>query len=135
MDFETRAFKYQNSINRGGKGDHVTLKEAPAEPRTRSKKDTKKWCKGVVGREHNWVWIYRDILPNTNRVRGGVFKEPPLPTVEEEESVEWRRQNQWSLPRAANYCTICSKQREWWTNSFDLRRKGIPILTKLPSQE
>ncbi len=134
MDFETRAFKYQNSINRGGKGDHVTLKEAPAEPRTRSKKDTKKWCKGVVGREHKWVWVYGSLLSNYGGRETSVT-EIPVPSVEEEESVEWRRKNRWSLPRATHYCTVCCKQKEWYTNSFDLRRKGIPILTKLPVQD
>ncbi len=133
MDIETRAFKYQSSINRGGKGDHVTMKDAPAEPRTKSKKDTKKWCKGVVGRDHNWVWIYRDLLPGSSRHHmQEKFEVPPLPTVEEEQSGEWKRENRWKLPRAVRYCTTCCKQREWWTNSFDLRRQGIMILTKLP---
>lgn len=33
-------------------------KPVPDEPRkTHAKKDTKRWCKGKVGREHNLEWI------------------------------------------------------------------------------
>ena len=28
----------------------------PEEPKPSNHKDTKKWCKGVKGREHNYVW-------------------------------------------------------------------------------
>lgn len=31
--------------------------EPPEEMRGKSKKDTRKWCKGVVGREHAWETI------------------------------------------------------------------------------
>lgn len=28
----------------------------PEEPKPSNHKDTKKWCKGVKGREHNYIW-------------------------------------------------------------------------------
>lgn len=35
-------------------------KEQPEQSKKRSKKNTRKWCKGVVGREHDFEWqIYR----------------------------------------------------------------------------
>ncbi len=127
MDIETRAFKYQNSINRGGKGDHVTLKDAPAEPRSKSKKDTKKWCKGVVGRQHKKVWVYSEIT--WGHMQGKPFVEPSLEFLREH-AKEWYQCG----ISAKQMCSVCRKYIRYG-DAYKLRFQGITILTKLPSQD
>lgn len=34
------------------------IKPLPEQPKFHSKKDTKKWCKGVVGREHDYEYQF-----------------------------------------------------------------------------
>lgn len=127
MDFETRAFKYQNSINRGGKGDHVTLKEAPAEPRIRSKKDTKKWCKGVVGREHKAVWVYTEMTYKHRQ--NEVFVEPSLEFLRDRKGVAWGGEIS-----AISFCSVCRKCIKYG-DAYMLRLAGVSIMTALPAQE
>lgn len=41
----------------GGRARRQHTKGAPEEMRhRRAKKDTRRWCRGVEGREHQWVW-------------------------------------------------------------------------------
>jgi hypothetical protein len=35
-------------------------------PPHRSKKDTRRWCRGKVGVEHQWAWVRRSELPNAH---------------------------------------------------------------------
>lgn len=35
----------------------MTKPDAPVKPRRGNSKDTRRWCKGVVGREHKWKRI------------------------------------------------------------------------------
>lgn len=34
--------------------------DGPEMPAHQSNKDTKRWCRGVVRREHRYVWFYND---------------------------------------------------------------------------
>lgn len=36
------------------------MKDSPEVGKHRSKKDTKRWCKGKVGREHQLEWVGKD---------------------------------------------------------------------------
>ena len=38
------------------RGQILRDRPQPDEPKRSNHKDTKKWCKGVKGREHNYVW-------------------------------------------------------------------------------
>jgi hypothetical protein len=58
----------------------------PAKPPPSHKKDTRRWCKGVVGREHNIVtedWKHNGMLP--------------------------RRKHDMVIDR----CTVCLKELKW----------------------
>lgn len=39
------------------RGKFLKEKPQPEEPRPYNHKDTKKWCKGVKGRKHSYVWV------------------------------------------------------------------------------
>lgn len=39
------------------RGKYLKEKPQPEEPKRSNHKDTKKWCKGVKGRLHDYVWI------------------------------------------------------------------------------
>ena len=48
-----------------------TVPPAPEVPRPGNNKDTKRWCKGVVGREHHgkWVeWLHIGVTTGTRKV-------------------------------------------------------------------
>lgn len=131
-NYDTNRFKYATTKSGYG-APRTVISDAPEQPRTKSKKDTKKWCKGVAGRDHKWAWVYRDILPNCHYRRDGAtveFQEKPLLTLEEERAQV--KTGDWYIDRAVKLCLVCGKQRDWWTNAFELRRQGIQILTKLP---
>ena len=129
-NYDTMAFKHAPA-KFNGKGHQTVIAEAPEIPRLpQNKKNTKKWCKGVVGREHQLVWVYRDCLPNSSRHSGQVkFVEPPIPTLEEEKKL-----NRWvQIPWAQHICVVCHKHVKWGENSFALRRAGVKILLELPA--
>jgi hypothetical protein len=131
-NYDTNSFKRADS-KKSYDSTRTQVKEAPAEVKSRSKKDTKKWCKGVVGREHQWAWVYREALPNCRWNRWGQTEkiiEPPLPTLEEEKKIDRHRWN--AIPRAQQICLVCQKHKGWGENSFSLRRQGIKIHTELP---
>jgi hypothetical protein len=37
--------------------NRTAIKDPPAETKTKSRKDTKKWCRGKVGLEHKSKWV------------------------------------------------------------------------------
>jgi hypothetical protein len=43
---------------RGWDGERNPVPDVPAEPKRQSKKNTKRWCRGKVGREHRMEWIH-----------------------------------------------------------------------------
>lgn len=129
MDIETRAFKYQDSINRGGKGRHVKLEDAPADPRNRNKKDTKKWCKGVVGREHKAVWVYTEVTYGHRQ--GEKFFEPTIESLRDKPG----RPCRWFRGVSAiSVCSVCRKHIKYG-DAYKLRMAGTAILTELPAME
>ncbi len=70
-------------------------KPLPEEPKpSHSKKDTKHWCKGKVGREHKLEWID---APNQHYS-------------------EWMRQHDIERYKIRT-CTVCGKQFEYCWNS------------------
>lgn len=60
-------------------------------PQHRSSKDTRRWCKGVDGREHCWQWVFRHELANANR------------RLAHGRGIVWQQQ----------VCDGCGKQRGW----------------------
>lgn len=41
--------------------------------KSRNKRDTKKWCRGKVGVEHQWEWINTSKLPNRTQFPGDTY--------------------------------------------------------------
>ena len=69
-----------------------TVKVVPdpeRDPKHRSRKNTKRWCGGHPGREHDYRWVDVQTLPN----RGGLFS--------------WRRNER--LVREASVCAACGR--------------------------
>lgn len=129
--YDTNAFKHVTTVKQYG-GDRVPIPDAPAEPkRGGNKKNTRKWCKGVVGREHKDSWVYSELLWNHRRYK--TVEELPLPEKDEPLS-ERGPDGLWIYrhhPWARKYCPVCQKQ--WsFADAFKLRRAGIKVLTELP---
>lgn len=68
-------------------------------PKYRSKKNTKKWCKGKVGVEHKTKWVKGSELKNTNnRLKDILIRKP-------------------SVNRFVLICEVCGKELDWdWNN-------------------
>lgn len=82
-----------------GNPDRDCVLEGECRPRHASRKSTARWCKGKVGREHEWVWVNEQTLSNTSR-------HPRFhPAVE----------------RQTQVCTRCKKQKLW------LKRRRIHV--------
>ena len=130
-EFETRSFKHATA-KRGWDGpNHVS--DAPEQPRTKSKKDTKKWCKGIVGREHKSVWVYIELV--WGRRAGETFQEQPIPPLDRPTHDARGNKIYYHDPLATKYCTVCQKHIKYAENAYKLRRQGITILTKLPDPQ
>lgn len=85
---------------RGWSGERNRVEDPPAEPkRPAGKKDTKRWCRGKVGREHIFEWV-RDERRDFKRM----FHGTPTPDHE-----AW-----WQLR-----CSACLKQKEYCTGMFN----------------
>jgi hypothetical protein len=102
LHYDTNAFKH--ATTRSGYGDPRTvIVDPPSEPRTKSKKDTKKWCKGVVGREHRSVWVYTELLwPHGG---GKEIVEGPVPPENQPKFDSRGRKIYYNHPWATLYCT------------------------------
>ena len=128
-NYDTNSFK-RADFKRGWDGDRNQIKEAPSDVKSKSKKDTKKWCKGVVGREHKSVWVYSELL--WGHRRGEEVTETPIPPLDRPKFND-RGHNIWYRdPWATKYCTVCKKHIKFAEDAFGLRRKGISILTRMP---
>lgn len=129
-NYDTNAFKHAST--RSGYGDPRTvITDPPEAPRTKSKKDTKKWCKGVVGREHKSVWVYTELLWS-HRPLGETVEESAIPPLDRPTHDARGRKIYYNHPWATLYCTVCKKHIKYAEDAYKLRRAGITILTKLP---
>lgn len=133
-NYDTNSFKRADSKKSYG-SERTQINDAPAEVKTRGKKDTKRWCKGVVGREHKSVWVYSELL--WAHRRGESIQEPPLPPIDRPERDERGRKIYYRdvANCASLYCTVCQKQMKYATDAYKLRREGIAICTTLPESQ
>jgi hypothetical protein len=127
--YDTNAFKHATT-KKSYDSTRTVIADAPQEIKTKSKKDTKKWCKGVVGREHKSVWVYAELL--WAHRRSEEFQEPPIPPVDRPRKDARGLRIYWHHPCATLYCTVCHKHIKYAEDAFKLRRAGVKILTKLP---
>lgn len=131
-DYETGAFKHVTTKKNYSDG-RTEIKPAPEEVKGPArKKDTKKWCKGVPGREHKWSWVYMELV--WHHRRGKEFTEPELHPHgwTDPRDVPGARTTHYVMrPWATMYCPVCQKQWKF-RDAWDLKQAGIPILTALP---
>ncbi len=66
-------------------------------PSHKSKKDTKRWCKGKPGVEHDYRWVAYEDLPNAPYQ----FKDTSRPDYRNKAELVWEFQ----------VCAACGKQR------------------------
>jgi len=76
------------TLMRGWDGERTPVPELPEEPRHATRKDTKRWCRGRVGVEHQYAW-QRSRKHDYGRV------PPPEPG--------------WYIEA----CSLCGRQRNW----------------------
>jgi hypothetical protein len=100
IQFGRKDYRASQPESRDGNAERECVQEGECRPRHASKKSTAKWCKGKVGREHQWEWIATSKLPNATRSRemtperlAAHLKEYGLGCCDE---VQW--------------CTACQKQ-------------------------
>src|ERR1035437_347157 len=75
------------------RGQILRDRPQPEETKRSNHKDTKKWCKGVKGREHNYVWVL-----DPRRC--------------------WNGSNDWYK----HECTQCTKQDNYcWISDWEIR--------------
>lgn len=131
--YDTGAFK-RATTKKSYEFNRTVIGDAPEAPRLPSnKKNTRRWCKGVVGREHVKSWVYAPVFWHFGRPKNGGPKEPYVPPpLPEDQTPDQKRQ--WSLhdPFVVEYCSVCQKQIRL-KGSAELRRAGVPILTEIPS--
>lgn len=93
---------------RGWDGRVNVVKDPPAAPRHRSRKDTKRWCRGKVGVEHRYEWVRDERRDYAHALRG---ERTP------DEKMWWHRRCSECL-REAEYCAgffgecICGRHRK-----------------------
>lgn len=51
-------------VTRAVDAERTCIQVGECRPRHVSSKSTRRWCKGKVGREHDWQWTNRKDLPN-----------------------------------------------------------------------
>jgi len=136
MNYDTKAFKHATT-KRGYDSVRTVIGEAPSKSKNVNSKDTKKWCKGVVGREHTAVHVYTELLWSHRSPDQSVI-EPPmeLQSLFESKRYQYNRYGQYAIPSVTLYCTTCKKHIKYMReNCFELRKRGIVILTKLPDAQ
>jgi hypothetical protein len=79
---------------RGWDGPKI-IRDIPETPRSRPRKDTKRWCRGIVGREHRKRWVSTLEL-------SGFLRTPQQKAQFAEENRRWHWQQE--------VCEICGRQ-------------------------
>jgi len=76
------------------RGRWAKTQRPPDEPKRSNHKDTKKWCKGVKGREHNYVWV-----PDLRHHYSG---HPTYPAWYKHECTKCQKQDDYCWPACWN---------------------------------
>jgi len=103
----------QTSLPGYGEDRRTPIKDSPAVPKTKAKKDTRQWCRGVAGRLHKTRWM------STSEARGRLNtpqgRESEAAWILRRQELAKAGHRVWA-PMEVLVCEICGKHLDWRTS-------------------